>query len=773
MLADVVLPSRRFQVFTYKVPLQFREALQAGSPVAVPLGSSVVSGLVVSVYEHKPAPTFPGRVGPATLRAILAVESDSEQATLGHNLFQLVRKVSDYYLAPLPACLRLIVPPHSVRVVKRLFLTEPGRRALQQEALSNEERVVLEKLARAPEGLLRSSVTRSIKTASSLLSLAKKKGWILEKTQVPATARSSKGKAPKPSMAMPTVVSQLDVFDQSELGRENTESRTIVHAENSCELRIVRALEKKVFQEIAIVDTEARRYQILVETIRAICPYQRQSIVLLPEIHQVETMARHLGQIWGHEVEYFHGHLSLRERSARWERIRQGSIAIVVGTRSALFLPLDQLGLVWIEHEEDSSYKEERLPYYHAREVARMRGEVDGALVVYGSAHPSMETYACFGRQTDILSHSTTLQNSRSMSPHVQIVDLTPLAFDTILSPEALDAVIGTLEAGKQVICLLNRKGFSRTLICRDCGQAPSCAKCGVSLRLFQRPTRMVCSYCDISQSAPKICPACHGHVFRYSGTGIQRLEDELGSRFPSYRMARIDRENINMRNEALLILQQFRQKEIRLLIGTEFLLHQPLRPTAALVLLPQADLTLHIPDFRSAERTFRMFSQAVAMAQDDSQPGRVILQTRMSDHHVLRAIQCAQPSIFYEHELALREALDYPPLTHLILVVVMGPKAERVTVVVNYWKEQFTQHGLGGPALLEETTQLSRAIVLGPLTSKKPGSGKKNRTLFLIKTTDLDKTQGFLRDIQRRADEKFSREAVISEINVDPLDIQ
>jgi primosomal protein N' (replication factor Y) len=254
---------------------------------------------------------------------------------------------------------------------------------------------------------------------------------------------------------------------------------------------------------------------------------------------------------------------------------------------------------------------------------------------------------------------------------------------------------------------------------------------------------------------------------------GTQRLEEELAGLFPLRAMARFDRENVKTEQEAMRILQQFRQKEIQVLIGTEFLLHQSAPPTAPLIVLPQADLGLHIPDFRSAERTFHMLSKAVGLAHDEQQPGQVILQTRIPDHHVLRAIHQHEPHVFYDQEFELREALGYPPATHVILLVVTGEQASRVQRVVDFFGQQLTACGLRGVSLADGKGMLQLPMVLGPMTSKKPGSVKKNRTLFLIKTADLPGTQHDLREIQRGFNDLFSKDAVICEINVDPIEIQ
>ncbi len=773
MLADVVLPSRRFQVFTYQVPPQLSTSIHIGSPVTVPLGSTVVSGLVASVYPYESATSESQRVRYTSLKAIIAIETEPDQASPGRNLFKLVEKIADYYLVPLSACLRLIVPPYSVKMVKRLQLTEEGRAALEKPSLSEAGRTVLRKLEHAPNGLLRSSLTRSIPDAVPVLDLLKKKGWVVEKT---ASYSHSKGRRmPRPAPSKLTTPSLFDCLDQGHTCAVETSTTSRVSADDTSTLwpTIANAINGGGFQELSVVNTESIRRTLLMETIQAICKQGRQAMVLAPEVHQAETLAASLQTIWADLVEVYYGQLSSPVRSERWERIRQGKTQIVVGTRSALFLPFAHLGLVWVEDEQDASYKDEHLPYYHARDVARMRGEIDEALVVYGAACPSLETYSRFSLPHSDPAKPFDTQVLHEGKPKVEMVDLSSLPFGTTLAPELLQSVKRTLEAGQQVILLLNRKGFSRALICQDCGQAPQCLHCGVTLTLFHRPVRLVCSYCENSQEAPEICPSCQGVIFRYSGMGTQRLEEELANLLPSYAMARLDRENVKAVEEVIGILQRFRHKKIQILIGTELLLHQAIPPTAPLVVFPQADLGLHIPDFRSSERTFQMLSKAVALARNEQQPGHVILQTRMPDHHVLQAIYHGDSHIFYDQELELRKALGYPPVTHVILLVITGAQEYRVKGVVDFLCAQLTDCGLKGRSGAEEKGLLSLPAALGPMASQKTGSTKKNRTLFLIKTADLADTQCHLRRIRDALNDKFSRNGVVCEMNVDPVAIQ
>ena len=773
MLADVVLPSRRFQVFTYLVPAHLEASIHIGSSVTVPLGSTVISGLVANIYDHESLVPQNKPVRYTSLRAILTVETETSQVPLGRNLFRIAEKISAYYLVPLSTCLRLIVPPYSVKMSKRLLLTEEGRAALGKSSLSKTSKAVLRKLEHMPNGLLRSSMTRSINDAAATLAFVKKKGWVVEKT---ASHSHSRGrKHPRPSRAKFETPNLFDFLNQGDKSFEEAsiETGSFVDASFPFWSTMARAIRDGGFQEVSVVGAESVRRKLLLETIKTTNKQGKQALILMPEVHQAETLADDLQTIWKDQVEVYHGQLSSSVRSERWERIHQGETSIIVGTRSALFLPLVELGLVWVEEEQDASYKDEHLPYYHAREVARMRGEIDRALVVYGATCPSLECYSRFPLPNSEHAEPFNTQVLHEDKTKVEMIDLGSLPFGTTLAPQLMMSVRRTLEAGQQIILLLNRKGFSRALICQDCGQAPKCLNCGVTFTLFHRPARLVCSYCDNKQETPEICPSCQGAIFRHSGMGTQRLEEELAELVPSYSIARLDRENVKTMEEANRILQQFRQQKIQILIGTEFLLHRAVPPTAPLVIFPQADLGLHIPDFRSSERTFQMLSKAVALAQNEHQLGQVILQTRMPDHHVHQAIYHGDPRIFYAQELELREALGYPPATHVILLVITGAQAFRVQRVVDFLDEQLK--GVAGHVSSSKGSQimLEPTLVLGPLDSRKPRQRKKHRTIFLLKTFHLEETQQRLREIRQEYNKLFSREPIVFEVNVDPIEIQ
>jgi primosomal protein N' (replication factor Y) len=742
----------------------------------VPLGSTVVSGVVISVFGPQTDTSLQIRFRHPPLRAILSLEADAEHPPLEHNLLRLIERISDYYLVPLPACLRLIVPPHSVKVARRILLTEEGRVALSDKALSSDVKLMLRKLERAPNGLLRSSLSRTMKDVPAFLARGKKKGWITERTTIPSGSNtprpaSATGSGRKPVLPVFPGLFDLPEGKRTDLPESVQSKRLCSPEENRIWEHLLCAMQAGGFQEVPVVGPESLRQNLLIRIVETIYHQGRRAVILVPEVHQAETLGeqlRSIGKDWKHQVEVYHGHLSSMVRFARWERIRKGEVRIVAGTRSALFLPIPTLGLIWINQEDDPSYKDEHLPYYHARNVSRMRGECEQTLVVYSSTRPSLEMYERFREQV-----SKALEHSRQAGPRVEMIDLRSLPYATIVSPVLLTWMTRALDEGEQVILLLNRKGFSGALICRDCGLAPMCPTCAVPLKLYRRPSRLVCAYCEGIRQTPETCPTCQGTVFRFSGTGTQRLEEEVIRLFPSVSVARFDRENVKTTEEAVALLRQFRQRAIRVLIGTEFLVHQSNPPTAKMIGLPQADLGLHIPDFRSAERTFQMLSKALALARNGQEPAEVILQTSLPDHHVLKAISQHRPRVFYDQELELRDTLGYPPSTHVMLLVVTGAQGSRVQGVVDFLRQRLSGIEVKGAQPEKGKGILGTSMVLGPIASKKPGRLKRNRVLFLIKTHDLEETQRCLREIQREYEAKYSKEPVVFEVNVDPIDIQ
>ena len=766
MIADVVLPGRRFQVFTYRVPPPLLSLIHVGVAVMVPLSRAVVYGVVVKVGTTSGTVSGSKFLQNRSIRDILSLASHSEQPPIDHHLLELVKRIAEYYMAPFAACLRLLVPPHSVKVIKRMFITEKGRQAHSFGEGTSEAQAVLGRLSRRSQGLLRSSLIRGVSHPNSLFDRLKKRGWIVEQATVPIENTELPPKAMSLKFNTKKGREDLDLFEDCVTNKEAETLSMDDKGEVTQSLKDwIDSIDLTRHQELFVVDSDLMRREKLVLLVKRVRSNSQASLILTPEVHQAESLAAELRGIWKDSVEVVHGRIPANDRARRWERIRQGHAMVVVGTRSALFLPVANLGLIWVEQEDDDSYKEEHFPYYHAREVARMRGELEGAVTVYGASCPSLQHYA--ENQNNSMPQ---ILHFRQPLPPIQVVDLGSLPYGTWLSPVLKETVTCGLQSGDQAILFLNQKGFSSVLACEDCGQASSCPLCGVPCKLYQRPARLVCSYCANVQDAPESCPSCQGRVFRLSGIGTQRLEEEISRMFPSAAVARVDGDTIHDPQQVREIFRKFEQGAIHILMGTELLLHQSSLPSAKIVGFLQADIGLHVPDFRSAERTFKVLYEALNLVIPDQSRASIILQTRMPDHHVIKAISQQDSRIFYEQELELRKALEYPPFNQIILLIIIGPPTKKFQQVVNYVHQKIRD--------LEVKATPGQGIVqpgkiLGPIMSNKHGNRKKRRVLFLIKTGFLENTRQHLRSIIHELEAKGELDSMIVEVNVDPIEIQ
>jgi primosomal protein N' (replication factor Y) (superfamily II helicase) len=758
IFVDVVLPSRRNRVFTYRVPGKFHTQVSLGSQVLVPLGSAVVTGVVVSLT---PSLDDPGTRGILRnrLRDLLSVQSGAGNSPLPPLLIRLAQKVAEYYVAPFSSCLPLVLPPPAVQVAGRVFLTDAGKKALAEGALSGDDSFLLRKLERRSEGLLLSTLNRSAQVKPATIRRLKKHGWLEERVVVRDLTKTLTVQTPGKTAVEEESSLPSDTLC---LGEDGLDDLPVEWA------GIARALSEGVAREQVCVGTEWSRWKGLARAALLTLERQRQVIVLAPEVRLVEVLASRCRVFWGERVGVFHGDLSPAIKAERWRRMQQGEIDVVVGTRSAVFVPLPDVGLIWVEREEDGSYLEEHIPYYHARTVARLRGELERALVVYGSSQPSVETYQRFRSAVTFSGPTHSVSG-----PAMEIVNIQQCPYGTILAPQMLEGITRSLARNASVILFLNRKGFSHGLVCKECGHVPVCPTCNVTLKLFRHPSRLVCAYCGRTETTPEVCVSCRGTIFQFTGVGTQRLEEEIVGHFPSIRVARFDRDNLKSDREADAMLDAFRQGHFPILLGTEWLFHRWDPPRAEFVGLPQADMGLHVPDFRSAERTYHLLRQAVDMAGQDSSRGEVVLQTRMPDHHVLQAIVHQNPEMFYQQELTLREVLGYPPFSQLLLLVVSGVERSKVASAVEFFRQRLEVFRQAGAASPPSAQDQSEYVLLGPIPSQNPRGAGKTRTLMLLKTSDLPTVRQWVNTCMQEFNLRFPAMPVVVEIHVDPLGIQ
>ena len=398
--------------------------------------------------------------------------------------------------------------------------------------------------------------------------------------------------------------------------------------------------------------------------------------MLVPEIALTPATATLFRAAFGERVAIQHSGLSDGERHDQWQRIRRGGIDVVVGTRSAVFAPLERVGLLIVDEEHDASYKQEEIPRYNARDVAIVRGRRAGALVVLGSATPSMESYhnAISGKYDRVVLERRVLDRPLAA---VTVVDMreeyAAEGPDVILSRPLRAAIGDRLALGEQALVLLNRRGFATSVFCRECANTIDCPNCSVSLVVHGEGNarRARCHYCDYTRRVPPACPHCGGAYLEQAGFGTERIEAEVRAGWPSARVARLDRDAIRRRGALHALLARFRGGEIDVLVGTQMIAKGHDFPRVTLVGVVSADVGLGLADFRAAERTFQLLTQVAGRAGRGEQPGEAIVQTIYPDHYSIQ-LACRQDyPAFFEHELRFRRAMRYPPIVSLVNAVV------------------------------------------------------------------------------------------------------
>jgi len=392
-------------------------------------------------------------------------------------------------------------------------------------------------------------------------------------------------------------------------------------------------------------------------------------IILVPEISLTPQMTQRFCARFGDQAAVLHSRLSAGERYDEWVRIRRGSAPVVIGARSAVFAPVQNLGFIVVDEEHETSFRSEHPPRYDALEVARLRAQTHGAVYVGGSATPSVKSY--FEAETG---GAKLLQMTKRIGgaklPDVEIVDMRgefASGNRGVMSRRLVEEMQKCLASGAQAMLLLNRRGYSKFVSCRACGYVAKCALCDVSLTYHSNGEKMKCHYCGSEQDIPKICPQCGSAYIRFFGDGTQKLEEEMAQRFPGVPVARMDADTTKRKDSHFQILEQFRKGEARVLVGTQMIAKGLDFPDVTLVGVIAADAQLYMPDYRSAERAYDLMAQVAGRAGRASRPGRVLIQTYSTDHYSVLAAAKHNYEAFYREELALREASQFPPYTLLM----------------------------------------------------------------------------------------------------------
>jgi primosomal protein N' (replication factor Y) len=657
LLISVAVPVPALDLLTYSVP-DGAAVPPVGARVVVPLGARKVTGLVVEQNAR------------AEGHAVKPIDSVLDaDAFVPAELIALARWTAEYYACGVGDAIPSLLPPmargarvDAHKTVRIASITAAGQEALGAPGArdfqpSGKQQNALALLAAAPMGIATPELARRGFGSDVVARLAKHGYVSLRNDRVDRDPFQTSDPAPTSDPGV--------------------RPRPLTPEQDAALARLLKLAHTSQFR-VALVHgvTGSGKTELYLRLAAAVLSGGRRVIMLVPEIGLTPAVAAQFRDTFGGRVAIQHSGLSDGERHDQWQRIRRGDVDAVVGTRSAVFAPLGDVGLIVVDEEHDGSYKQEESPRYHGRDLAIVRAQRSGALVVLGSATPSMESYhnAMTGKYERVVLEKRVLDRPLAS---VAVVDMREEMAsegpDAVLSRPLLAALRQRLERREQSLVLLNRRGFATAVFCRQCAGTLDCPNCSVSLVVHGdgNARRARCHYCNYTARVPKACPLCAGPYLEQTGYGTERIEREVARACPGARVARLDRDAIRRKGSLAALLARFRDGDVDVLVGTQMIAKGHDFPRVTLVGVVSADVGLGMADFRASERTFQLLTQVAGRAGRGEQAGEAIVQTLYPDHYSVR-FACRQDyPAFFEKEIEFRRKMRYPPHTALINVVV------------------------------------------------------------------------------------------------------
>jgi primosomal protein N' (replication factor Y) len=660
LLARVAVPVPLGQAFTYAVSAELSERVQRGARVLCEFGRRRLLGVVLDVGEREPD------IAPEKIKPLGAVVA--EEPVLSEELLSFLQELGRYYVAPIGEVIQLALPALERSAARALGGAE-GRvvgRVVQVASATLLEPVGLR--GKGPE--LWAFLKESGPTELSLLS----ERWSSARTLVKRLSALG-------AVAVETREAASNTFFASSVPRDTPPQLT--EAQSAAVQRINQQLdsgERGAFLLDGV--TASGKTEVYLRAVQHTVEQGQSAIVLVPEIALTPQLVTRFRARLGDEIAVLHSGLSDGERQAMWKALRSGKLRVAIGARSALFAPVERLGLICVDEEHDGSFKQEEGVRYNARDMALLRAHRAAAVCVLGSATPSITSLALVdqGRLTSLVLPARA--RSASRLPEVEIVDLRRTGpgpgGERLLSVRLYRELERVMTEKGQAILFLNRRGFSPSLVCDDCGKIAECPHCSVALTLHRaHGERLRCHYCDYSAPRPQQCEKCAGDQLLEEGAGTERIETVLSELLPGARVARLDRD-VAAGAKSEKVLDRMRKGEIDVLVGTQMVTKGHDLPLVTLVGVLNADSALSFPDYRAAERSFHLFVQVAGRAGRGETPGRVLIQTRQPEHPAIVCAARHDVKAFVEQELLAREELGYPPFSRLALLRCDAVEEER-----------------------------------------------------------------------------------------------
>ena len=814
--ARVVFPLPQDLTFSYAIPARLQSLAQRGTRVLAPLGEGVREGVIVDLMDEPDLPDD-------SIKIKNLADCLDDTPTFSDELLTLTKWLAEYYLSSWGEALRCAAPAavrtRQNRVVHSLATDEQianMRQSRQTQILS---------ILKEDDGLSFHQIARRIGVGVSklrpTLSALQEKELVELRSNFQSKARPqtvSVVSLPKPAPEIEGQIAQLGTNrapKQAEILRilldcsDETLTTTDLTKRANTSLATLQSLEKKGLIRIesvqivrnplsldpvpptqpltlnpdqatalqaiqAAINSDRRelfllhgvtgsgKTEVYMQAMASVLERGKRVIVLVPEISLTpQTVSRFVGR-FGARVAVLHSNLSDGERYDQWQQIRGGAADIVVGPRSAIFAPFPNLGLIVIDEEHETSYKQDTAqPFYHARDVAVRRSELADCPLILGSATPSLESYYCAQQEEYTLLRLPSRVSNIEMPP-VEIVDMREeikRGNRTIFSTTLRATIEERLSKGEQIILFLNRRGYSTHVFCRTCGYAERCDNCSISLTFHFHTKRMGCRHCGYERPTPKVCPQCGSVYIRYFGLGTEQVEQEVVKAFPEARVRRMDSDSTTRKDAHQQILDVFESREIDILVGTQMIAKGLDFPNVTLVGVISADTALNLPDFRAGERAFNLLTQVAGRAGRSEAGGNVIIQTYMPEHYSIQAAQGHDYLRFYHEEIGYREALLYPPLSHAATILVRGEVEEEVIQTANHLLDQLETF---------KSRRFPSVEIRGPVPAPLAKIRNKFRWHFLLRSEDVEE----LRELIQCAVTETSPTNIDLVVDIDPISV-
>jgi primosomal protein N' (replication factor Y) len=813
---DVAVPVGVRKTFAYSVPRKFRDRIAAGMRVLVPFGRKTLTGYIVGTLKA-------AQVSGIKLRPIHELLESKPSIT--PSLVKTALWVAEHYFAPPGEVFRTLFPAGTLIAGERKVSLSPRAAkllegGLKPTALQPQEELILDLLVREKSLTVKDLKKRSrLRNAGNWIESLAGSEWLqfdtfLETPRVKKkeqlgvrlldAGKDALSSLPEAQKRLLSVIGSSDrtVLLQDALRNSKT-SRTVARSlerKGIVEIMPVKidrvpvdllatqagkaltptASQQRLVEEILqlIGRDEASRCliygvtgsgktEVYLHLITEVLKRGETALFLVPEIGLTPLLSRLVVSRFPNQVSLMHSGMSSGERFDQWNRIRNGSSRVVVGTRSAVFAPLKDPKLIVIDEEQDASYKQDESPCYHAREVAWRRILDSGGVLVMGSATPSIETFHLASQKKGTHYFCLPERIDSKPLPHVTIVDMGQEfqrhGKTRVISQTMQEELEDCMRRGEQAIVLLNRRGYSRTLLCRSCGHVFTCPECSISMTYHQGDNHLTCHYCGREKQTPSLCANCGGAYIHYAGVGTEQLEEMLHSLLPSARIARLDRDSTRRRGTLRSTLLDFAARKLDLMVGTQMLAKGHDFPNVTMVGVIAADAGLSFPDFRSAERTFQLLIQVAGRAGRGAAPGRVVIQAYYPDNYALQYARQQDYEGFYRREIDFRKLMGYPPFRNLIQILISDPDFSKASADAEKIAAELKRQAANSGAN-------PKPRVLGPASAPLERLRGQYRMQILIKASPGSSAVAMLRNCFAALKRKKISSKI--HIDVDPLSL-